>query len=416
MLPRTVHVPGDALPPAAPFTRAGRVVARTELGSGGAELTVADAFATRTVRAACAPTCAIGALVEIDVHAWDGTIAEGRARVIAEDRRGDPTVAGETTRLRGRGRAGNLRTRALALRAVRAFFDARGYLEVETPIAVPSPGLDVHLDAVALEHASGGERFLITSPEYQMKRLLVGGLPRIFQIVKCFRKGEIGARHNPEFTMLEWYRAWSTFDAMIAETEALVVDVARAVRGRAELVVAGRAIDLAPPFERLPLATAFARHARMTEDACLALALSGRAEDEERWFRVLVEEVEPALAAGPPVVLVDWPASQASLARKKPGDPRVAERFELMVGGVELCNGFGELVDPREQRARFEADQAERRARGLPVYPIDERFLAALEEGMPESAGNALGLDRLIALAAGATEIGDVMTFPEGWL
>lgn len=409
-IPRAVYAPSDPLPAAAPFTLAGRVVAREDLPSGEAELTVADPFATRLVRAA-AP-CPIGALVAIEVLHVDGGVASGRARVVSEDVRRDRTVPGEAARLRARGRAEHLRARAGALRAVRAFFDSRDYLEVETPIAVPSPGLDVHLDAVATDVS----RYLITSPEYQMKRLLVAGLPRVFQIVKCFRKGEIGARHNPEFTMLEWYRAWSGFDAMIAETEALVVEVARAVRGRAELVAAGRTIALAPPFERLPLATAFARHARMREDDALALALSGRAEDEERWFRILVEEIEPALAAGPPVVLVDWPASQASLARKKPGDPRVAERFELMVGGVELCNGFGELVDPREQRARFEADQAERRARGLPVYPIDERFLEALEEGMPESAGNALGLDRLIALATGATEIGDVMTFPEGWL
>ncbi|MGZ3475995.1 MAG: amino acid--tRNA ligase-related protein, partial [Polyangiales bacterium] len=132
--------------------------------------------------------------------------------------------------------------------------------------------------------------------------------------------------------------------------------------------------------------------------------------------RIMVEEIEPALAEGPPVVLVEWPASQASLARKKPGDPRVAERFEIVIGGVELCNGFGELVDPNEQRARFLADQAERRQRGLPVYPIDERFVAALEEGMPPSSGNALGLDRLIALCLGAKTIGDVLAFPEGFL
>ncbi|MBI2389625.1 MAG: EF-P lysine aminoacylase GenX [Deltaproteobacteria bacterium] len=312
---------------------------------------------------------------------------------------------GEVARLRTRGAL--LRRRAELMAVVRAFFVERGFVEVETPIVVPSPGLDVHLDAMACEG-----RYLITSPEYQMKRLLAGGMPRIFQIVKCFRRGEIGARHNPEFTMLEWYRAHGTFEELIAETEALVVAVAKAARGAPELVVDGRTVTLNPPFERLPLAAAFARHARMTEEQALSLA----SLDEERFFRVLVEEVEPALAAGPPVALVDWPTAQASLARKKPGDPRVAERFELMAGGVELCNGFGELVDPREQRARFQADQEERRRRGLPVYPIDERFVAALEEGVPPSAGNALGLDRLITLALGASTIGDVISFPAEWL
>lgn len=379
--------PGDELP-APPFRLGARVVAVDE-----GTLTLADAFATCTV----AGHAEVGDLVLVDVTGRDGPTWLGAVAVV-----GRSHGAAESSRLRTRGAL--LRGRARLMAAVRAFFVERGFLEVETPIVVPSPGLDVHLDAME----SDG-RYLVTSPEYQMKRLLVGGMPRIFQIVKCFRKGEVGARHNPEFTMLEWYRAFASFESLIAETEALVVAVATAARGRPELIANGRTIALDPPFERLPLATAFARHAHMSEREALAL-------DEERFFRVLVEDVEPALAAGPPVALVDWPIAQASLARRKPGDPRVAERFELMVGGVELCNGFGELVDPDEQRARFAADQRERAARGLPVYPIDERFVAALDEGMPPSAGNALGLDRLFACALGATSIGDVITFPEGWL
>ncbi len=370
------------------------------IDKNGDEVLVADALHARTVRAT-APA-SVGDLVVVDIVGLEGDVLVGSAiHIVGNDTRTDRSIAGETSHLRVR--AALLRRRSALLSATRTFFGQRGYLEVETPIVVPSPGLDVHLDALAVE----GGRYLITSPEYQMKRLLAGGLPRIFQIVKCFRKGEVGARHNPEFTMVEWYRAFAGFEDMIAETEALIV----ALTG-SSVAVNGRIIELSPPFERLPIARAFARHARMSEDDALRLAV----EDEERFFRVMVDEVEPALAEGPPVVLVDWPASQASLARKRTDDPRVAERFEVMIGGVELCNGFHELVDPREQRSRFEHDQRERAARGLPVYPIDERFVRALEEGMPPSSGNALGLDRLIAMCIGATQIGDVMTFPEGSL
>jgi len=383
----TVVFPSDALP-SPPFALAGRVIDRD-----GDCVLVGDALTVRRVRASA--SVAAGAIspgdwVLVDIVRHEGDVLVGSAIQLV----GAGAVGPETRRLRGRGEL--LRRRAVLLAATRGFFEQRGYLEVETPIAVPSPGLDVHLDAVAVE----GGRYLITSPEYQMKRLLAGGLPRIFQIVKCFRKGEVGARHNPEFTMVEWYRAFCGFEEMIRETEDLIV------------AIAGDAIAERPPFERLPIATAFARHARMSEDEALRLAV----EDEERFFRVMVDEVEPALAMGPPVVLVDWPASQASLARKKPSDPRVAERFEIVVRGVELCNGFHELVDPHEQRARFEHDQASRARRGLPVYPIDERFLSALEEGVPPSSGNALGLDRLIAMALAASTIGDVITFPESEL
>lgn len=386
--------PSDPLP-ATPFSLGGRVLDRN-----GDDWLIGDALQARTVRVRGAGS--IGCLVVVDIVSVEGDVLVGATiQMVGEDTRGDRAMRGEVGHLRGR--ADLLRRRAALLSATRSFFEQRGYLEVETPIVVPSPGLDVHLDAVAVE----GGRYLITSPEYQMKRLLAGGLPRIFQIVKCFRKGEVGSRHNPEFTMVEWYRTFAGFEQMIAETEALIVALAGP-----SVKVGGRSIALSPPFERLPIATAFARHARLSEDDALRLAV----DDEERFFRVMIDEVEPALAEGPPVVLVDWPASQASLARKKAGDPRVAERFEIMIGGVELCNGFHELVDPREQRARFEHDQRERAARGLPVYPIDERFVAALEEGMPPSSGNALGLDRLIAMCLGVSNIGDVMTFPEGTL
>jgi lysyl-tRNA synthetase class 2 len=287
---------------------------------------------------------------------------------------------------------------------------------VETPLVVPSPGLDVHLDAPRV-HTKAGERYLITSPEYQMKRLLSGGLERIYQIGKCFRNDEVGERHQPEFTMLEWYRAFAGMEEVMRDTEELVAHVARAARRRwhdDDLHEPERAflylqdgdikVDVTPPWPRLTVREAFDRYAGMSMDEAL--------RDEERFYRLLVERVEPALAALGAVFLCEYPVSQASLARKKPGDPSVAERFEAYVAGVELCNGFGELTDPIEQRARLERDQDERRARDLPVYPIDEAFLAALEQGMPPSGGNALGLDRLVMLTLGATHIEDVLAIP----
>jgi elongation factor P--(R)-beta-lysine ligase len=296
-----------------------------------------------------------------------------------------------------------LRERARVLSDVRAFFAARGFLEVQTPVLVPSPGLDLHLDAFEAQDAHRGmPRWLATSPEYQMKRLLADGFERIVQIGPCFRRGEIGARHNPEFTMLEWYRAHAGVDDVMRDTEQLVAAV---TGGAVELE--GRRVDLRPPFERLGVCAAFERFAGWSRQETLGAA----AGDEDRYFRTLVDVVEPAIEKlDHGVFLVDYPSTQASLARKKPGEPDLAERFELYVAGVELCNGFGELVDPVEQRARLEHDQGQRRARGLPVYPIDERFLDALSR-VPPSGGNALGLDRLVALVCGTTSIADVVAF-----
>jgi len=293
--------------------------------------------------------------------------------------------------------------RASLVRETRAFFEARGFLEVDTPLLVPSPGLDVHLDAFAVA-TRAGERYLSTSPEYQMKRLLADGYPAIFQITKAFRRDELGERHNPEFTILEWYRAPGTVSDVMGDTEQLVAKVTGGA-----VVLDGQAHDVTPPFVRMTVLEAYAAFAGLSPDETLSLA----DHDEERFFRLLLDRIEPGiLALGRAVFLTEYPASQASLARRKEGDPRVAERFELYVGGVELCNGFGELTDPVEQRNRFEHDRRTRAERGLPVYPIDERFLSALERGLPASAGNALGLDRLVALACGSRRIGDVMAFP----
>jgi lysyl-tRNA synthetase class 2 len=301
-----------------------------------------------------------------------------------------------------------LEARARIVRDVRAFFESRGYLEVETPLAIPCPGLDLHLDAfeavpTGVTGPAAAPRFLSTSPEYQMKRLLVDGHSRIFQITRAFRAGELGERHNPEFTILELYRAHADVEAIMRDTEQLV---ARVTGGFVH--VDGRTIDVRPPLRRMTVCEAYASYADTPPEETLRLA----EHDEDRFFRLLVDRVEPALATRDHgLFLTEYPSTQASLARKKPADPRVAERFELYVAGVELCNGFGELTDAVEQRTRFVHDQEQRARRGKPVYPIDERFLEALSRGMPDSGGNAIGLDRLVALVTGSTSIRDVLAF-----
>jgi lysyl-tRNA synthetase class 2 len=387
---------------------AGRVLANS-----GRAVVVGDAFAEVEAELAAPADLLPGDLVVLA-----GALAGGAlmgATVASRTRPPRPTPARETDRLRAMGVGAGLRARALALRAVRSYFDERGFLEVETPAIVPSPGLDLHLDAFEVQDMQGvtGGGHLITSPEYQMKRLLAGGVPRCFQVCHCFRRGEVGRRHNPEFTMLEWYRAFSGVEAVLEDTEAIVRRVASALSAGPFLDVAGARVELDPPFERLAVGDAFARFAEVPADEAIELAT----RDEDRFFRLLVEVVEPALARVPrPVFLVDYPAPFASLARLSPRDPRVAERFELYVAGVELCNGFGELTDEAEQRARLVHDQDLRRRAGKPVYPIDERFLDALAEGMPPAGGNALGLDRLIAVCLGTDRIGDVTAFPVDWL
>lgn len=294
-----------------------------------------------------------------------------------------------------------LHDRARVLGEARAFFDSRGFLEVETPIAVPSPGSDLHLDAFRLSGAR--ELYLATSPEYQMKRLLADGHRRIHQVSRVFRAGEFGERHNPEFTMLEWYRAPGSIDDVIGDTEQLVARVTGGVVRLGE-----RRIPILPPFERIGIVDAFVQFAQVSADEVMHWA----AHDEDRFFRVLVETVEPALARiDRPLLVHRYPIQQASLARPCPDDARFAERFELWVAGVELCNGFGELTDAAEQRRRLEKDIVDRRRLEKDIYPLDERFLAALEKGLPPCAGNALGLDRLVAVALGLTSLDDVLAF-----
>ncbi len=313
-----------------------------------------------------------------------------------------------------------LRRRARLTQGVRAFFDARGYLEVETPYAVPTPGEEVHLRAFRTEQeAPDGRRWplwLHTSPEFAMKRLLVAGAGPIFQLARVWRNGEGSARHAAEFTMLEWYRPGLSFTGLMDETEALLRAVLPPV-----VSCAGMQTELSR-FERLTVAEAFTRYGGAdvlgTAGDALALARGAGAalrpgEDwEDLFFRLLLERIEPRLGHAHPTFLTHWPVAQAALARRDPDDPRVALRFELFVCGMELANAFEELTDPDEQRGRFLEDRARRHALYGSDWPMDEDFLAALAHGMRPASGIALGFDRLAMIAAGAPRITDVTWLP----
>jgi lysyl-tRNA synthetase class 2 len=321
--------------------------------------------------------------------------------------------------------------RARLQAAVRSFFADRGFEEVETPYLVPAPGMEPHIaafEADYLPEGGGAARplWLHTSPEYAMKRLLADGFARVFQLARVFRNGEVSPSHNPEFTMLEFYRAGADYQGIMRDLEELVEACAGELVGGTRVRAAGRDLDLAAPFERITVEGAFERHAGVTREAWggdsarLASALRRAGLDlarpgdsfDDLFFRAFLERIEPALAAADhPVYVVDWPAPMAALSKVKASDARFAERFELYAGGLELANGFTELTDATEQRLRLEEERALRARLGRPAYPIDERFLASLTR-MPEAGGVAVGLDRLLMLLVGAGSIDEVLLFP----
>lgn len=314
-----------------------------------------------------------------------------------------------------------LRRRAALAAATRAFFAARDYLEVETPYAVRTPGEEVHLRAFRTEAiAPGGGRrplWLNTSPEFSMKKLLAAGSGRIFQLARVWRNEEGSDTHAPEFTMLEWYRPQATLGDLMYETEAYL----RAVLPPA---VTCRGITTAlDRFERLSVAEAFHRFAGIDvlatagDAQALAAAAGLSLRDGEDWedlfFRIMLDRVEPHLGRACPTFLTGWPAPLAALARLDVCDPRVADRFELYVCNIELANAFAELTDATEQRMRFMADRARRKAiygdRTEAGWPLDEAFLEAMRT-LPECAGIALGFDRLAMIATAAARITDVLS------
>jgi elongation factor P--(R)-beta-lysine ligase len=315
----------------------------------------------------------------------------------------------------------NLRLRADLLRRLRDFFHQRGFLEVETPILSADTVVDRHLDPFEVHCGAGvppavqpgrphhNPLWLQTSPEFGMKRLLAGGGPSIYQVSRVFRQGEQGKLHNPEFTLVEWYQV----DVGPDEGMRFTSDLCDALLGRG-------------PAERLSYGEAFARHVGLDPHRAAAadLVSAGRAcvspppqdlssEDRDGWLDwLLTERIQPHLGIPRPTLLFDYPASQAALARVRPGEVPVAERFELYVAGIELANGYHELLDPAELRRRNARVNVQRRADGKPALPEESRLLAAMEAGLPPAVGVALGFDRLVMLAAGATSVAEVIAFP----
>jgi lysyl-tRNA synthetase class 2 len=315
--------------------------------------------------------------------------------------------------------------------ALRAWFAGHDFVEVETAALQVSPGNETHLHAFATELIGpGGERrelYLRTSPEFACKKLLAAGETRIFDFARVFRNRERGPLHHPEFTLLEWYRANAPYETLMDDCTALMGEAARAA-GAKQFSFRGRTVDPFAAPERLTVAEAFARHAGIDLLATVRAGKGDKAQlaaaaekagvaigTDDTWgdifSRVLAERVEPHLGQGRATILYEYPLPLAALARAKPGSDQVAERFELYACGVELANGFGELTDVAEQRARFDAAMAEKQRIHGERYPVDEDFLAALAQ-MPPACGVALGFDRLVMLATGAARIEQVIWAP----
>jgi elongation factor P--(R)-beta-lysine ligase len=323
-----------------------------------------------------------------------------------------------------------LTARSRIVRDLRLWFDGQGFTEVETAILQVSPGNETHLHALATEltgpDGTKARRYLRTSPEFACKKLLAAGERRIFEFARVFRDRERGDRHLPEFTMLEWYRADAPYEAVMADTVAVIAQAARTT-GAAQFAFRGAIADPHAEPELLTVAAAFERFAGIDllativdgdgDRDALARAAGSRVRiaPDDNWSdlfsKILVEHVEPRLGQGRLTVLSEYPAPEAALARAKPADPRVAERFEIYACGVELANGFGELTDAAEQRRRFEQAMDEKARRYGERYPVDEDFLAAVG-AMPQASGVALGFDRLVMLASGANRIDQVVWTP----
>jgi len=305
----------------------------------------------------------------------------------------------------------NLALRAKLFAQVRAFFSARGVLEVDTPLLCHTSVTDPYIQSIPAlflshQHAIEQRYYLQTSPEFAMKRLLAAGSGAIFQICKAFRQGEVGRMHNPEFSMLEWYRPGFDHHALMDEMDELLqllLQVAPAER-KSYGAVFQEYLQIDPHTASLEALAECARQQK--------LDVQTEVIDKDTWLQLLMSEcIEPHIGKDKPIFIYDFPVSQAALARIQPGEPPTASRFEVYMHGVELANGFHELQNTTEQRKRFEKNNAVRVGEHLPTMQIDELFLAALEHGLPDCAGVALGLDRLVMISSGAKSIGEVLSF-----
>jgi lysyl-tRNA synthetase class 2 len=291
----------------------------------------------------------------------------------------------------------NLNIRALVLDGIRDFFRREGFLEVETPLCVNTVAPEQHISPFA-----GDGWFLSTSPELHMKRLLAAGYSKIFQICHCFRKSELGRLHNPEFTMLEWYRIGADYMRIIDDTERLVLAIAKRLHSGSTIRYQGVEINLKRPWHRITVREAFLDSAGWDP-----LEL----HDPERFDSDLVEKVIPGFPKNRPAVLLDYPAAMASLSRLKPGHPKVAERAEVFIGGLELANAYSELTDAAEQEQRFKCETEVMKKQRKGAFALPRKFLDALP-ALPECGGNALGIDRLVMLFCDASSVDEVIAFP----
>ena len=288
-----------------------------------------------------------------------------------------------------------LRLRAKTIQSIRLFFINNDFLEVETPLRIPSPAPEEHIEALP-----SGNWFLQTSPELCMKRLVAMGYPRIFQISHCFRTGERGNKHLPEFTMLEWYVSGFNYQRLMDQCQEMIREVAGDV-GITEITWQNEKINLDTPWERITITDAFLRYAPLSLNEAMV---------QNKFDETLVDYIEPKLGMKTPTFIYDYPAKLAALAKLKDDNPSVSERFELYIGGLEIANGFSELTNAYEQRQRFEEALKTRAATNLTCYEMPEKFLTSLET-LPPCAGIALGIDRLIMIIAGAASIDDVVAF-----
>lgn len=320
--------------------------------------------------------------------------------------------------------------RSEVVAAVRAFFVGNGFLEVETPALARTPAHEQHILPFRTEERgpNRGERFLVSSPEHHMKRLLGRGMERIFQIGRCFRNGEFTPLHLSEFTMVEWYRAYSSYRDIAEDTENLVAHVSCSISGTSSVSMGDLRADVTPPWRRMTVDDAFLEYCDVDLSDCNSaekfrlaaargrwgMSIAGDDDWEDVFFKLMLERVEPALAAlGTPVFLTDYPAQLAAMAKLHDAPhARLSERLEAYVLGIELGNGYTELNDPREQRRRFMSERQAYRQRQRRVFPLDEAFMKSMACGMPPSGGMALGLDRLVMLMAGATSVHEVVAFP----
>lgn len=321
---------------------------------------------------------------------------------------------------------GNLKMRMKLIKSMRDYFDSDGFVEVETPALQTMPCADMHIHGFKTEYFGPDmnkikDYYLHTSPEFDMKKLLVAGLPKIYQICKVYRNGESTKLHSPEFALAEWYRSNTDYTAMMDDCVGLLRKIAADLDIKA-YTYGKNTCNPALNFNIITVLEAFDKYAEFDLSECLsdrnyfaqkARDIGVRVVDGDGWddifHAVMAEKIEPNLGMGAPTILCDYPASMACLSKAKADDPRFAERFELYVCGIELANAFTELTDAKEQRMRFEEEMAAKQNIYGFSYPIDEDFLKALEFGMPEASGVALGVDRLVMLACGADNIEDVL-------